>query len=292
MDPADDRPTFLLGVGCQKGGTAWLHRYLASSPECDTGFRKEYHVWDCVDLPEMAHFRDRLARRVTRAAGRLGSSTSTDAESLRLATFLADPETYYDYFELLLGRGGIRLTGDVTPAYAGLLPERLAAIRDSFDRRGIRVAPVFLVRDPAERIWSAVRMYQQRNPAAFSGSSDDRVAEVFTRPRFEAPTRYERTMAAVEEVFGRDGGCYYALYEELFEPATVKTLCEFLGISPHLPDFDRRVNASPKEEGRALPGPLAQQIAEHYRDTCEAVAERLGRELVLSRWPTARLLGW
>ena len=20
--------TFLLGVGCQKGGTAWLHRYL------------------------------------------------------------------------------------------------------------------------------------------------------------------------------------------------------------------------------------------------------------------------
>ena len=29
--------TFLLGVGCQKGGTAWLHRYLEASPQFADG---------------------------------------------------------------------------------------------------------------------------------------------------------------------------------------------------------------------------------------------------------------
>ena len=32
--------TFLLGVGAQKAGTAWLHRYLEDSPQFDGGFRQ------------------------------------------------------------------------------------------------------------------------------------------------------------------------------------------------------------------------------------------------------------
>ena len=48
---APSQRTFLLGLGAQKAGTAWMHRYLESSPQCDPGFRKEYHVWDAVDLP-------------------------------------------------------------------------------------------------------------------------------------------------------------------------------------------------------------------------------------------------
>ncbi|MCB0896946.1 MAG: sulfotransferase [Nocardioides sp.] len=287
----DDRPTFLLGVGCQKGGTAWLHRYLADSPECDPGFRKEYHVWDALDLDEMAHFRTRLGRRVRRAGGQVEQGRPADADTLRLATFLSDPQTYCNYFELLLSRPGIRLTADITPSYAGLSIDRLTMIRDAFDRRGIRVAPVFLMRDPVERIWSAVRMYQQRNPGAHPGSSVERVGHVFGRPRFEGPTRYERTMAAVEQVFGPTGACY-ALFEELFEAETVTRICRFLGIGAHDPDFDRQVNTSPKERGHRMPEPLARRVAEHYRSTYDAVADRFGRDAVLRRWPTARLLDW
>ena len=42
--------TFLLGVGCQKGGTTWLYDYLATSPQFKHGHRKEYHVFDAIDL--------------------------------------------------------------------------------------------------------------------------------------------------------------------------------------------------------------------------------------------------
>ncbi len=77
--------TFLLGVGCQKGGTAWLHRYLEASPQCDPGFRKEYHVWDALDLPA-----GRLAReRIEKQGG-------------QRAAFLHEPDRYFDYFPGLL----------------------------------------------------------------------------------------------------------------------------------------------------------------------------------------------
>ena len=100
--------TFLLGVGCQKGGTAWMHRYLEASPQCDPGFRKEYHVWDALDLPS-----GRLARqRIENQGG-------------QRARFLDDPDHYFDYFAGLLGPSGARLTADITPAYAGLSAERL-----------------------------------------------------------------------------------------------------------------------------------------------------------------------
>jgi hypothetical protein len=284
-----DSLTFVLGVGAQKAGTSWLHDHLASSPQCDPGFMKEYHVWDGLDLEAMAHFRERLMKRTQRAAARMARGQRADPENLRLASFYADPEAYFDYFELLLSRPGIRTTTDITPSYAMLSAERLAAVRDGFARRGIRVAPVFLMREPAERIWSAVRMYKQRRPDRHDQTPEERVLEVYDAPWFELRTRYEHTMAALESVFGRDG-VHYALYERLFEEPTVRELSAFVGIDPVPADTERRVNASPKSDLLRLPEHSARRVAEHYRSTYDAVAERLGGDLVAAAWPDQRWL--
>jgi hypothetical protein len=282
--------TFLLGVGCQKGGTAWLHRYLADSRQCDPGFQKEYHVWDTLDLDSAAHFRARLGRRTERAGRRIGRGAPADAISLRLASFHADPEAYYDYFELLLSRDAITLTSDITPSYALLPAERLAGIRAGFAARGIRVAPVFLMREPAERIWSAVRMYRERQLATSDVPSEEHVLEVYAQPLFECRTRYETTLTTLEKVFDRDE-IFYGLYEELFEGSTLARLCDFLGIEHHEPQVDRRVNASPKAESAQLPESTARLVAQHYRATYEAVTERIGADVVARAWPDHRLLG-
>lgn len=281
--------TFVLGVGAQKAGTSWLHDHLASSPQCDPGFMKEYHVWDGLDLEAMAHFRDRLMKRAQRAAAQMARGQDADPENLRLASFYADPEAYFDYFELLLSRPGIRATTDITPSYAMLSAERLAAIRDGFGRRGIRVAPVLLMREPAERIWSAVRMYKKRRPERHDRAPEERVLEVYAEPWFELRTRYEHTMAALESVFGRDG-VHYELYERLFEESTVRELSAFVGIDPVPADTDRRVNASPKSDLLRLPDDSARRIAEHYRATYEAAADRLGQDVVAAAWPDQRWL--
>ena len=281
--------TFVLGVGAQKAGTSWLHDHLASSPQCDPGFMKEYHVWDGLDVEAMSHFRDRLMKRAQRAAGQLARGEQATAENLRLASFYADPDAYFDYFELLLSRPGIRATMDVTPSYAMLSAERLAAIRDGFGRRGIRVAPVFLMREPVERIWSAVRMYKQRRPEQHDSTPEERVLEVYDAPWFELRTRYEHTMDALDSVFGRDG-VHYELYERLFEEPTVRELSAFVGIDPVPADTDRRVNASPKSDLLRLPDDAARRVAEHYRATYEAVAARLGHDVVAGAWPDRRWL--
>jgi len=61
--PPDDVKTFLLGVGCQKGGTTWLRDYLAQAPECSPGFDTEYTIFDSLDVPEHAWVRPGIVAR-------------------------------------------------------------------------------------------------------------------------------------------------------------------------------------------------------------------------------------
>src|SRR3954454_20503178 len=238
------RGTFLLGVGCQKGGTAWLHRYLEASPQCDPGFRKEYHVWDSLDLPS-----GRLAReRIEKQGG-------------QRARFLTEPETYFDYFAgLLHASPATRLTADITPGYAALPAQRLAMVRAGFGAREVRAAAVYLLRDPVERIWSAARMDMRRLGEAAPEPAELRISHMYHHPMYADRTRYDLTMDALEQAFPRED-VFYGFYERLFPPETLPPLCDFLDIDFHEPDPDRQVNVSPKPEVAGLPEETVRTIA-------------------------------
>lgn len=264
--------TFLLGVGCQKGGTAWMHRYLEASPQCDPGFRKEYHVWDALDLPSGKLAKERI-----------------EAQGGERAAFLRDPDRYFDYFTGLLQPGDIRLTADITPGYAGLSTDRLTMIRDGFLARNVRPVAVFLVRDPVERIWSAARMDMRRRGAEAPEDPETRVGHMYKHPMYADRTRYDRTMSALEASFGSDA-VHYGFYERLFSAETLAGLCAFLGIDYHEPDLDRQVNVSPKSEGASLPEETVRTIARHFAPVYEAVQIRFPDVDLPSLWPSARYL--
>jgi hypothetical protein len=272
MTSADEPArTFLLGVGCQKGGTAWMHRYLESSPQCDPGFRKEYHVWDALDLPS-----GRLAReRIENQGG-------------RRARFLHDPEHYFDYFSGLLGPGRARLTADITPAYAGLSTDRLRFVRAGFETRGVRPVAVYLMRDPVERVWSAVRMDVQRRGAEDAGAVEARLRVVSDDDQYGRRTRYDRTISSLDDTFGADA-VFYGFYERLFEVATLRDLCGFLGIDFHEPDLGRQVNVSPKRHGD-LSDDTVRALAERFAPVYEAVAARFPDVDLPALWPSMRYL--
>jgi hypothetical protein len=271
MTSADEPArTFLLGVGCQKGGTAWMHRYLESSPQCDPGFRKEYHVWDALDLPSGRVVRERIEKQ--------GGAR---------ARFLTDPEAYFDYFAGLLDRDGIRLTADITPAYAGLSADRLAAVRTGFEARGVRPVAVYLMRDPVERAWSAVRMDVRR-----SGNTDDDAVEARLRTitdddQYDRRTRYDVTMSAVDRAFG--GEVFYGFYERLFDVRTLRELCDFLGVAFHEPDLERQVNVSPKDDGE-LADDTVRGLVARFAPVYEAVAARFPEVDLPALWPSMRYL--
>lgn len=264
--------TFLLGVGCQKGGTAWLHRYLEASPQCDPGFRKEYHVWDSLDLPSGKLARERI-----------------ENQGGPRAAFLHDPEQYFDYFAALLEPLQIRLTADITPGYAALPVDRLAMIRSGFTKRGVRAASVYLVRDPVERIWSAARMDMRRRGADAPQDPETRISHMYMHPMYADRTRYDLTMDALEAAFPRED-IFYGFYERLFSAETLAPLCQLLGIDFHQPDFGRQVNVSPKQEGVGLPEDTVRTIARHFAPVYDAVQRRFPDVDLAELWPSMRAL--
>ena len=280
--------TFLLGVGAQRAGTTWLHHYLARSPLCEPGYRKEYHVFDSRDLPSEEWMRDRILGMAHEELEKARRGEPADAVQLHRASMYADPEFYYDYFAgLLRSRPRIRLTADVTPDYALLPLERFEHIRDSFAERRIRTVAMFLMRDPVERIWSQIRMQQGRRPSRFPEPAEKMVPQLYQEPIYEMRSRYERTIRNLDRAF-EPTQLHYAFYEELFTVHEVRRVCHFVGIPFRAPDLDRKVNVSAAKGVDALPEDVVRTVARHLRETYETVAERFPDKDLTELWPSAR----
>jgi hypothetical protein len=281
--------TFLLGVGAQKAGTTWLHHYLARSPQCARGYRKEYHVFDSVDLPAEKW----LGRNVDMAQTELDAlrkGEPADPVHLHRASMIADSKFYYDYFAgLLRSRPRIRLTADVTPEYAMLPVERLTEIRDSFAARRVRTVGMFLMRDPVDRIWSQIRMQEGRRPRRFPEPANKMVARLYADPLYEQWSRYEVTLRNLDAVFEPED-LHYGFYEELFDDDQVREVCRVVGIDYQEPDFDKLANPSAAKGVDALPDDVVETVATHLRATYETVAARFPDKDLRTLWPSSRFV--
>jgi len=287
MTSETTQPTFLLGTGAQKGGTSWLHDHLAASPQCATGYRKEYHVFDALDLPGEQWMRDRIAMRARREGRRAVDGEPVDANGLHRAAMLYDTDFYFDYFLGLLSRDpAYSLALDMTPDYAMLSAQRLTWIREQFAARGVRTVSVFLMRDPVERIWSHLRMEKSRRPERLSGDSASYVRELYAAPTYALRTRYDQTLTALEEGFEPDE-VHVGFYEQLFTTEQVDAISRLVGIETRAPQFDVRVNASPKA-AEELPPDTVRTVALHYREVYVAVARRFPEVDLPTLWPSSR----
>lgn len=282
--------TFLLGVGAMKAGTTWLHDHLAASPQCEPGVRKEYHVFDSLDLAQEPYLLSRVVEKAHRSLDEVGARRASDPTFLLQAAMLADEQLYFDYFTALFSRPSRpRLTMDITPGYALLSAERLASVRAGFEARGVRAVAAYLVRDPVERIWSQVRMQKRRRPGQNPGSAEALVAQRYAEPSYADRTRYEVTLAALDASFDE---VFVGFYEELFDPATsdreLRRLHALLGIDHRAPDLSAEFNVSPRSA--ELPEDTVRAVAEHLRPTYESVASRFPDRDLRTIWPSSRFV--
>lgn len=302
--------TFLLGVGAQKAGTTWMYDYLSRHPGTAMGRIKEYAVFGGADPAGLLQGRCRARLRDLRAeAGdwlqALKQNAADPAGTSAGGTELPDPAALLDlmdmlaleldpgraplHFDRLLAQApGAHVTGDITPAYSGLPAQDFARIRALMEGGGYQVKVVFLLRDPVERCWSALRMHDRN--LANAGRSPKRPAhERFaTEGRADwntARTRYDHTLAALEAVFA-PGDIFCALYEEFISEAGVRDLTRFLGLDWHPPRLAHRANASPGD----VPAPSARAIAQvrdHYAPVYAFCAARFGEDRIRRLWPHA-----
>ena len=272
---------FLLGLGAQKAGTTWLHEQLQRRADTDFGVLKEYHVHDARTMPELARF-----RRIEMSLSQPRSWIQPRSWMRQL--FIRQPDLYFDYFAWLLRRPrrkgcSVTLTGDITPSYAALSANTLQLIQSGFRQRSISVRPVFLMRDPIERLISSQRMKQRKLGKRDAASE---IAGLRKRVRKGPSLRsdYGRTLENLRHSFGIQK-CYLGLYETLFQPETYAQLCTFLGLRYHEPAWDQRVNAS--ESSTDIPDDLLAELGQSLAADVKAVRQLLPEVDLEQHWPTA-----
>lgn len=283
------KKVFLLGVGCQKGATTWLHNYLRAHPNTRMGFRKEYHVFDALYIPECAHFRTKNAAKVAAdyRAARWFSARKQRNNAMHAALY-AEPSLYFDYFrQLVADDPQITLTGDITPSYAGLPAEALRSIRDELMANDFHVKVVFLMRDPVGRCISAMRMHRNKYNS-FTRSENDELRGLYATRDFEFRTRYEVTIANLEQVFPRED-IHYEFYERLFRDESIRGITDFLNIPFRKPDFGKQVNTTKSKF--QIDNDLLREVYQYYLPTYDFIAERHGRETMADIWSGYRRFG-
>lgn len=265
--------TFFLGLGAQKAGTTWLHAYLRSSRQGSAIQAKEYHIWDALHVAEF-----RLSDR------RRSQNDRPEMAALR-AWLLRDEENYFTYFASLFEPPDVAFAWDITPEYAGLGREALLRIRDGFAEKYIGTKAIFIMRDPVERAFSAFKMQMVNGNNNFANYSDGQIVEFLKTPRVEIRCNYDKTVAELGTAFAASS-IYYGLFEEMFTPAEVHRLSNFIGIPPRPGFASRTMNATASD--RALSTEMRHDLVRYYRNIYEFAAGRFPQ--VRSLWSGFRYL--
>jgi hypothetical protein len=151
-------PDFVC-IGAQKAGTTWLYDFLRQQGAFRMPPLKEVHFFNTVCANEEllgVEGRDLRFKKQIREAFEANPSIRTAQWLRRWYLGGLSTEWYHNLFKR--SQGDSRIAGDITPAYSTL------------DERGVRFARrvlshecrVFLVvREPVDRVWSAVKMWHR-----------------------------------------------------------------------------------------------------------------------------------
>jgi hypothetical protein len=296
--------TFLLGVGCQKGGTTWVHDHLFRHPHCALGIAKEYHTFDVVASEQQRHMlvrsMKRLRSNLEKAEAKLmkGEPVPLDGSvpilrnadlyeklmrNLRKVNFALDHADYVSYFSRLAEPDEVRITGDITPEYAVLKAADYAEIRKMIEARGdLKVKVLFMMRDPIERIFSSEKMNCRR-----LGQSEEQAAlntvKKYKHPMNAPKSQFENTIRGIEQAFDAEN-ILYLFYEEMFKSHDVSALYDFLGLERLIePDFGHNPLPSGKVKATLPEAGLAEMRA-YFAPTYDFVAERFGKDRIAAIW--------
>lgn len=195
---------FLLCVGAEKAGTTWLYEY----------FRQHPQFYDCGTKEINAIQRDDFVPTFGSAPG----------------SFKKDLHTYFMYFNSMVPDDMV--AGDFTH-YEGSTENVFRILRDGFERVGIEVVPVYIMREPVSRAWSAYNMMCRAEGSAPSTLDVSPAARFVLKSMLSC--KYKETVESLDSVFDKP---IYQFYETMFNQEFVDQLCDRLGISRMPANFE------------------------------------------------------
>lgn len=249
------------------------------------GFTKEYHVFDTRTL-EYFHCKREQAEAKLMPTQNEKVSCKQKKHAQLLLEFMDNPVAYYDYFTNLLDTSKAYITADFSPSYSALSITTLSEIKSEFSHRGIRVFPIFLMREPVDRLRSMVKM-NFRN----SGIVPDREQELEAMRKLcgtkadQLRSSYNFTYENLCTVFGETK--FVSFYETLFHEPEIRRLCQQLELEYTQPDFAIKENPSPS--AHIFSASDVDQMRTHYQAQYDFAEETFGKEFIDSIWKQSYL---
>jgi hypothetical protein len=263
---------FVVGIGAQKTGTSWLHRYLAGRQEIFMPMLKELHYFDVKYRPDLfGHLEKKLFVRRLRKLEHLEPSRSRLIAEIKARLEMGNDDQLYKAF-FRERASEVDFFGEVTPSYALLHTDGLEAIRALFPN--VRI--IFTMRDPIERFFSQVRM--RSGDATRKGLNGPAFAEAcLGEPDFVERSQYETTIRNIEAAFPRNGDIKYLFYEKMFRPESVAEICSFIGV-PYVPaNLTERVGSTGARQ--PYPAELERKVRDLLAPTYDFCRAKFGEDL-------------
>lgn len=275
-------PDFLC-IGAQKAGTTWLHHNLAQHPSLWLPPLKELHYFDhphrapSVLLLPFPTWQGRRARKELPRLWHARRQPRTLRWHLRFLLRPRGDAWYASLFE----PAPDQVCGEVTPGYDTLDDAVVARIRASMPR--LRV--IFLLREPIERIWSALAMHAERRRWGPLDAVPE--ARLLRYLRWDLPLRHSDYLRNLD-TWARHfppRQMHVDFFDRLtVEPATLYAdICGFLGVGGQASLIPGDV-ALPRY-ARAYPPPppaIAASLRKQFRPQTEGLHRRFD-----NRWTAA-----
>ncbi|MFY0616885.1 sulfotransferase family protein [Shimia sp.] len=295
-----DTPTWLFCIGAQKAGTTWLYDYCAKHPEIHVPSVKEIHYFNVLhDANQLEFANSRRAMLEARKSRRLGASLNDmlrkkmpgDDYSEKTLSALAkmyddDSQEHLVYQEFVTaGRKTEKVVADITPDYGVLRPSAFADMASFSD--GAKF--LFLMRDPIERTWSNIKMHSSFLKAR--GKADLNEMELVDRilkgrqAHILQRSMYQRTLFNLRQVASPEQ-IQVLFYENLFSDASMKQLCDFLGVAFASGDYKTRIREGKLE---TVPEEAFNKLAPLLRVVYQRIVENYADQMPDS-WHTERVL--
>lgn len=220
-------PDFVC-IGMAKAGTRWFYDQMAERPDVWMPPVKEINFLGGVRPTA-------VERKIAHESARMRTRNGRLTDIARQRRFLARYGDHvghdgdYAWYRHLFDPKGRLKSGDVSPGYAGMSPDRIAAAAAALPRARF----VLLVREPADRLWSLLCM-QVRSGRLDAGLLSDwprLSAHLARRPHPSwFPTAVMRNWTSV---LGPDRLRHWFLDDIAERPETVVAeMCAYLGLAP------------------------------------------------------------
>jgi hypothetical protein len=269
-----------IGIGAQKAGTTWLHRNLQDHPQIWMP-RKEVHYFD-------RKTNDR-SNAVTRIFGR-NSTAKQWRKQVRhwtkrhlitnpsLQELLWDFKFYMrryndDWYASIFEPDKGRVTGEITPAYSALKPEKVAHIHELMPDSKL----IFMMRNPIERVWSqAVMSFDKVEKGSAKSVPQEELFRRLERDSARLLTNYQRTLETWSSYYPPEQIFVGFLEDVHFHPEDLlQSIFAFLGVDPSFRARSPQKKVHSRSVGR-MPARFATHLAKSYKEEMGWLEERFG----------------